>query len=82
MRVCTCTCVLQANFKVDQRHDVVIFDHTSPDGDQGFPGAVSLNIEIYVHDTDICMEYRATSTAATPISIANHSYFNLAGHVS
>ncbi|WP_394618252.1 aldose epimerase family protein [Lentzea sp. JNUCC 0626] len=55
----------------------------SPDGDSGFPGAVSAEVT-YLLDGDnrLSISYRATSDAPTVVSLTNHSYWNLAGEGS
>ena len=61
----------------------ITFCLESPDGDQGFPG--NLYIEVTYTLTDDCelhIDYRAISDADTPLNLTNHSYFNLAGHDS
>lgn len=58
-----------------------VYSLFSPDGDQGFPGAVSIEVgyHLYRKRNEIRIEYRATTTAATVINLTNHAYFNLAG---
>lgn len=60
----------------------VQFTLTSPDGDQGFPGevqaAVTYRVARGANRLTVAME--ATADRATPISLAQHTYFNLAGH--
>jgi len=58
----------------------VIFTHTSPDGDEGYPGTVDLRVS-YTLDMDnaLTVDYQGTTTAPTPINLTQHSYFNLAG---
>jgi len=51
----------------------------SPDGDQGFPGALDVTLRVSVTDVRITIDYEAWTTAATPISLTSHGYFNLAG---
>jgi aldose 1-epimerase len=63
--------------------NVVYLTHLSPDGYEGYPGDVLLSVKCeFLDDNSIAMEYQATSTKSTPINLTNHSYFNLAGHVS
>ena len=59
----------------------VKFTHSSPDGDQGYPGALELCVVISLTEADeLVLDYTATASAATPVNLTNHTYFNLAGH--
>jgi aldose 1-epimerase len=52
----------------------------SPDGDAGFPGAVSVEVVYHVTDAnELEIHYRATTDATTVICLTNHAYFNLNG---
>ncbi len=58
----------------------VKFTRLSPDGEQGFPGNVKLEITYLLdEDNNLTCYYTATTDQATPINITNHAYFNLAG---
>jgi aldose 1-epimerase len=58
----------------------VTFTHVSPDGDQGFPGALSLRMTYTLtHGNEFRLDYEATTDRTTPVNLTNHSYFNLAG---
>ena len=53
--------------------------HTSPDGDQGYPGTLDARVTYTVTDRQkVVVEYLATTDRATPINLTQHSYFNLA----
>ena len=54
----------------------------SPDGDQGFPGAVTADVTYSVTDDALRLDYAAVSNAPTVINLTNHVYFNLAGEGS
>ena len=59
----------------------VKFKRTSPDGEQGFPGKVKLEITYLLDElNNLTCEYSAITDKATPINITNHAYFNLAGN--
>jgi aldose 1-epimerase len=54
--------------------------YRSPDGDEGFPGALDVAAEIALPGQgDLVIRYRATATRPTHVSLASHGYFNLAG---
>jgi aldose 1-epimerase len=50
----------------------------SPEGDQGFPGAVTARVRYSVRPgLRVCIDYEAVSDAATPVAMTSHAYFNL-----
>ena len=55
--------------------------HLSPPGDQGFPGSVLATV-IYSlsEDNTVLVRMSARSDEVTPVNLANHAYYNLAGH--
>ena len=58
----------------------VVLTHTSPDGDEGYPGAVTVRVTYTLTpDNHVVIAYEATTTRATPLNLSQHSYFNLAG---
>ena len=49
-----------------------------PDGHEGFPGHVSVEVDYTWTDSDVFrIRYRAKTDAPTPINLTNHAYFNL-----
>ena len=60
----------------------VTFFHISPDGDEGFPGEVTVSVTYFLDGNSIGICYKATTSKKTPLSLTNHSYFNLGGHDS
>jgi aldose 1-epimerase len=54
----------------------------SPDGDQGFPGAMTVEVTYTVTDDALRLDYMAVAGAPTVVSLTNHVYFNLAGEGS
>lgn len=57
--------------------------HTSPHGDEGYPGTLSCRVT-YSWDNDdrLRIDYEATTDRPTVVNLTNHSYFNLGGHGS
>jgi aldose 1-epimerase len=51
----------------------------SADGDQGFPGQLSVTATYRLDGCDLVLDLTATTTKATPVSLSTHPYFNLAG---
>lgn len=61
----------------------VTLRHVSPDGEMGYPGALTVDATYSLGDDDrLRIEYRATTTAPTIVNITNHSYWNLSGEGS
>jgi len=54
--------------------------YTSPDGDEGYPGTVQVEIVYVLTDAnEIRLDCLATTDAPTIINTTQHTYFNLAG---
>ncbi|PRW60803.1 Squalene synthase isoform A [Chlorella sorokiniana] len=73
----------QAAPEASNRGQAVRLTYTSPDGEEGFPGTVQLSVVYTLTEaSELWVEMQAAADAATPINLAQHSYFNLAGHAS
>ncbi|MEU8460502.1 aldose epimerase family protein [Streptomyces sp. NPDC029003] len=61
------------------RTGVRLFLH-SPDGDQGFPGALNVRVTYTLdRDDNLTMSYQAVADAPTIVNLTNHAYWNLEG---
>jgi aldose 1-epimerase len=58
----------------------VRFSHVSPDGDQGYPGTLTVHVRYLLTDSNqLVIDYDATTDKDTPINFTQHTYFNLKG---
>ena len=64
----------------DAEDDYMTFSCFSMDGEEGFPGNLSLSVKYTLRNGLLMIEYMAQTTATCPVSLTNHSYFNLDGH--
>lgn len=62
--------------------DAVELELQSPDGDQGFPGALRVRVRYHVEDGRVTITYRATTDRPTVVNLTNHTLFNLDGEDS
>jgi len=61
----------------------VRFTLVSPDGDNGFPGELTLHVTYSLGNDDVLrLDYEATTTKATVVNLTNHAYFTLGTHAS
>ena len=65
---------------VEQSDTSVTFALHSPDGDQGFPGALDCRVRYALSNDDaLRIDYTATTNTPTVVNFTNHVYFNLSG---
>jgi aldose 1-epimerase len=58
----------------------VRFSHTSPDGDEGYPGTLGVSVTYALTDRDeLRVEYDASTDRPTVVNLSQHTYFNLSG---
>lgn len=77
--------VWQGNVNKDAsaRGPSVTFSRTSPDGEEGYPGALAVRVTYTLtHHNELIVDYYATTDKPTLVNLTNHSYFNLSGEGS
>ncbi len=65
---------------VTQDDAAVEFSCLSPDGEEGYPGNLTVTVRYTLTARgELRIDYSATTDKPTPVNLTNHSYFNLAG---
>lgn len=58
----------------------LVLTYVSKDGDEGYPGALSVQAVYTVTESnELAVEFTATTDRSTIVNLTHHSYFNLAG---
>lgn len=57
----------------------IVFTYTSEDGEEGFPSRLDVKLSYTLEGGSLIIDYEATPDGKTPVSLTNHSYFNLDG---
>lgn len=65
--------------KADCFNDRVVFTYFSPDGEEGYPGDLDVEISYELIDDGIRIISKGTAGDDTLFAYTNHSYFNIAG---
>ncbi|MGZ8345481.1 MAG: aldose epimerase family protein [Allosphingosinicella sp.] len=57
----------------------VTLRYVSRDGDQGYPGTLTVTATFALADDTLSVDYRASTDRPTLVNLSNHAYWNLAG---
>jgi aldose 1-epimerase len=73
----------KATPRLSERGPAVDLELVSPDGDEGYPGALTARVTYTLSpDGELWVEMSATTDAPTVVNLVHHSYWNLAGQAS
>ncbi len=65
---------------VSEKPPCVRFSRLSPDGEEGFPGNLRVNVTFTLTSDDrLRVQYAATTDKTTVVNLSNHTLFNLSG---
>jgi aldose 1-epimerase len=60
--------------------EAIRFRYKSPEGEEGFPGELTVSVQYTLTDDNaLRIDYRASTNMTTLVNITNHAYFNLSG---
>ena len=62
--------------------DCAVLTLDSPDGEEGYPGNLHVELTYRLHANALELQYSAACDRDTLCNLTNHSYFNLGGHDS
>ncbi len=65
--------------EVDSGSGTVQLAYASPDGEEGYPGAVNFAVTFRLEGPRLICEMAGVPDRPTPVNLANHSYYNLGG---
>ena len=72
--------IWKADTVVGTARNVLRMTYVSAAGEEGYPGELTAHVTYRLSEEDsLTIEFEATTTATTPVNLANHAYFNLTG---
>ena len=63
--------------KLNQTKDKIVYQLTSKDNDQGFPGNLIVNCTYEIRNNSLIIKYQYKSNKSTHVNLTNHTYWNL-----
>ena len=67
------------SFETDPATNSVVFTINRPDGEGGYPGNLDVDATWTLDENCLRFEWTAKADQPTPVSLTNHTYWNLAG---
>jgi len=67
-------------WRADGEDGALVLRYRSPDGEEGYPGTADLTVRYRLTEAnELVIDTEVTVDRPTPVSLTNHSFFNLAG---
>jgi aldose 1-epimerase len=63
----------------ERSNSFIRFSYTSPDGEEGYPGQLEVNVTYKLGGSSLQILFEARTDTITVINLTNHAYFNLNG---
>ena len=67
------------HWKAQSTNNTIHFTLHSPDGDQGYPGALEVSAIYSLSGNTLALDLEARTTRPTVVNLTNHGYWNLSG---
>lgn len=71
--------VWNASTEIAEEGPRLVLTYTSPDGEEGYPGNLSVKVVYTLLNSGLKIEYYASTDKPTIVNLTNHTYFNLSG---
>jgi len=68
---------------IDEVSHALVLSYLSKDGEEGYPGNLSVTVRYrFTDDNELIIDYAAETDKTTVLNLTNHCYFNLTGDVN